>query len=137
MTIRQLILGDSWSVPVAGAVLLMVVLGLLPLGKDGTPILGSAPLDLASFDASAGSSVTTADESHEVCSNTMSDSDGDFRLRFGARNVRPRLGDVEVVDSIAPWGPDSNAWVRIPSPVRGSNLPPRRQWRLKDSDLDG
>ena len=134
MTIRCLILGDSWSVPVAGAVILMVVLGLLPLGKDGAPILGPTPLDLASFDASAGSSVTTPDESQDNCSNSGSDSDGEFRLRFGARNVRPRLGDVEVIDSIAPRGPDSNAWVRVPSPVPESSLPPRRLWRLKVLD---
>ena len=33
--------GDSWSVPVAGALFLMVVLALLPLRKDGYPLLGT------------------------------------------------------------------------------------------------
>lgn len=41
------ILGDSWAVPVAGAVLLMLLMAILPLAKDGRPFITELGLDPA------------------------------------------------------------------------------------------
>lgn len=41
------ILGDAWAAPVAGAIFLMFVLAILPLGKDNQPFLGVEPLNLS------------------------------------------------------------------------------------------
>ena len=134
--------GDSWSVPVAGAVIFSVLVGILPIAKGGQTILGVAPQDYALCPSPSCSELGTDTEeerpnlkrSDAFCSDTSdkdSDSDDEFQLRFGGRSVRQR---VEVIDSISPWGPSSDAFVKVPGPPCNIPCPQRRQWRLRDEE---
>ena len=117
----------------------MIVLSILPLGKDGRPFFKPLPERRA--------------DNHpvilcEACvSNRMmmpmrraafleveSESDSDTTqqdLRFGQVKKRPR-----VQDTLTPWDPATDAWLKVPAAPAPAASWPRRQWRLKDSDED-